>query len=95
MTWRFDVVATAQERLLSRILQILEVQRVSIHSFVGVMDGMAARVTFVVSSKEDNVYRIEALLHRLEGVDRVLASTELDDERKCARRAIETKESDA
>ena len=75
MTWRFDVVATTQERLLSRILQVLDVQRVTIHSFAGEMSGTGARVIFVVSSKEDRAYRIEALLYRLEGVDEVAIET--------------------
>jgi acetolactate synthase regulatory subunit len=74
MTWRFDVIATVQERLLSRILQVLEVQRVTIHSFTGKMEGTEARVDFVVSSEEDKAYRIEALLHRLEGVYEISVS---------------------
>ena len=76
MTWRFDVVATVQERLLSRILQVLEVQRVSILSFNGEMSAMGARVTFAVFSEEDKAYRIEALLYRLEGIDRVSVPSE-------------------
>jgi hypothetical protein len=78
MTWRFDVVATVHERLLSRILQILEVQRVSIHSFTGEVDEAGARVGFVVSSQQDKAYRIEALLYRIEGVVHVSLSTEID-----------------
>jgi acetolactate synthase regulatory subunit len=78
MTWRFDVVATAQERLLSRILQVLEVQRVSIHSFAGHMNEARARVTFVISSQEDKAYRIEALLYRLEGIDLVSVMKEIE-----------------
>jgi hypothetical protein len=71
MTWKFEVVATVQERLLSRILQVLEVQRVSIRSFKGVMVGTGATVTFTVFSEENKAYRIEALLYRLEGIDYV------------------------
>ena len=82
MTWRFEIVAGVQDRLLSRILQVLEVQRVRIHSFSGDLNETGARVTFVVSSNEDKAYRIEALLHRLEGVDRVSSSTGFDDTRK-------------
>jgi len=78
MTWRFDVVATAQERLLSRILQVLEVQRVSIQSFAGHMNEARARVTFVISSQEDKAYRIEALLYRLEGIDLVSVMKEIE-----------------
>jgi acetolactate synthase regulatory subunit len=78
MTWRFDVVATAQERLLSRILQVLEVQRVSIHSFSGQMNEAGARVSFLISSEENKAYRIEALLYRLERIDHVAISRESD-----------------
>ena len=80
MTWRFDVVATARERLLSRILQVLEVQRVSIHSFTAEMNRTEAKVTFAVSSEEDKAYRIEALLYRLEDIDRVSVSREIASE---------------
>jgi hypothetical protein len=78
MNWRFDIVATMQERLLSRILQILEVQRVSIHFFTGEMNGTGAKVTFAVSSEENRAYRIEAMLYRLEGIHQVSVSSEID-----------------
>jgi hypothetical protein len=68
MTWRFEVVAAAHGRLLSRILQILEVQRVSIHGFTATTDETGAKITFAVSSEDDKAYRIEALLYRIEGV---------------------------
>jgi acetolactate synthase regulatory subunit len=71
MTWRFDVVATLQERLLSRILQMLDVQRVSIHSFRGEMNEVGANVTFVISSEDDKAHRIQALLYRLQDVETV------------------------
>jgi (p)ppGpp synthase/HD superfamily hydrolase len=68
MTWKFHLQATAQRRLFSRILQILENQMVSIHSFTGETSGEEVRVTFLCSSEQDKAYRIEALLHRLEDV---------------------------
>jgi hypothetical protein len=83
MTWRFEVVATAHGRLLSRILQVLEVQRVSIHAFAAEMDGVGAKVTFSVSSEEDKAYRIEALLFRLEGIDQVSVSKVSDFATRC------------
>lgn len=46
MTWKFHVQATAQRRLFSRILQILENQMVSIHAFTGETSGEEVRVTF-------------------------------------------------
>jgi (p)ppGpp synthase/HD superfamily hydrolase len=72
MTWKFHVHASEQRRLFSRILQILESQRVIIHSFSGEMDDHGVCLTsFVVSSEDDKAYRIEALLHRLEDVHSV------------------------
>lgn len=68
MTWTFHVLATTQQRLFSRILQILESQRVTIHSFGGEATATGTRVTFVISSDQDKAYRIEALLHRMEGI---------------------------
>jgi acetolactate synthase regulatory subunit len=78
MTWRFCVVASVQERLLSRILQVLEVQRVSIQFFSGEISAAEARITFVVSSEETRAYRIEALLYRLETVRTVLVTRLLE-----------------
>jgi hypothetical protein len=71
MIWRFEVEAAAQERLLSRILLVLDQQRVTIRSFAGKIDIAEARVTFEVASDQDKAYRIEALLHRLEAVHSV------------------------
>jgi acetolactate synthase regulatory subunit len=81
MIWRFEVIATAEQRLLSRILQVFEVQQVSIRTFAGEIDGTAARVTFVVSSQQDRANRIEALLYRLEGVDQISVTTGFDGEK--------------
>jgi len=68
MTWKFHVRATVQQRLFSRILQILESQMVVIHSFNGENSDEEIFVTFHFSSEQDKAYRIEALLYRLEGV---------------------------
>jgi acetolactate synthase regulatory subunit len=68
MTWKFDVHASKQRRLFSRILQILESQMVSIHSFAAEVTSNGTYVIFVISSEEDKAYRLEALLHRLEDV---------------------------
>ena len=75
MRWRFEVFATRQDRLLSRILQVLEVQRVSIHSFDADLNEAEARMTFLVSSHQDKAYRIRSLLYRVEGVDQVSVSS--------------------
>jgi hypothetical protein len=68
MTWTFHVLATEQRRLLSRILQVLDVHMVRIHFFSGEADQDGLCVTLVFSSEQDKAYRIKALLYRLEGV---------------------------
>jgi UTP:GlnB (protein PII) uridylyltransferase len=68
MTWKFEIVATQQHRLLSRILQTLDTQLVSVHSFSSETLEPDVIVTFVVSSEQDKAYRIRAMLYRLEGV---------------------------
>jgi (p)ppGpp synthase/HD superfamily hydrolase len=78
MTWNYQLRAAVQQRLLSRILQILETQRMIIHSFAAeISDERLLTAAFQVSSPEDKQYRIEALLYRLEGVLHV-ASTNAD-----------------
>jgi hypothetical protein len=76
MTWTFHVLATEQRRLLSRILQVLDVQMVRIHFFSGEEDQNGFCVTFVVSSEQDKACRIKGLLHRLDGV--ISVATESD-----------------
>jgi hypothetical protein len=76
MTWKFHVLANAQQRLFSRILQILDHQMVSIDSFHGEATEKGALVTFICSSEQDKAYRIEALLYRVEGVRSVSTSFE-------------------
>ncbi len=74
MRWEFEVVATRDRRLLSRILLALENQMVSVHSFHGEIKDDAARVHFVISSEEDKSCRIKAILYRIENVISVSAS---------------------
>ena len=71
MTWKFHLQASDQRRLLSRILQILDSQGVSIDSFSAATQQAQMHVQFVVSSEEDKAYRIEALLYRLHEVQTV------------------------
>jgi hypothetical protein len=68
MIWTFHVLATEQRRLLSRILQVLDVHMVRIHSFSGEADQDGLCVTLVFSSEQDKAYRIKTLLCRVEGV---------------------------
>jgi acetolactate synthase regulatory subunit len=71
MTWNFQIQASDPRRLLSRILQILDTQGVSIHSFSGETKETQMHVQFVISSEEDKAYRIESLLYRLHEVQAV------------------------
>jgi len=73
MTWKFYIAATAQRRLFSRILQILESQMVMINSFTAETTVEGVTVVFVCSSDEDKKHRIEALIYRLEDVKEVVA----------------------
>ena len=78
MTWKFHVHATEQRRLFSRILQVLESQRVGIHSFAGEANSDGTYITFAVSSEDDKACRIEALLHWLEDVCGVSVQSAVD-----------------
>jgi hypothetical protein len=76
MTWTFHVLATAQRRLFSRILQVLESQMVSIHSFEGQIGEEDAYVSFTFFSEQDRADRVKALLYRLEGIRSVSVSNQ-------------------
>jgi hypothetical protein len=76
MTWKFHVLATAQRRLFSRILQTLESQMVVVDSFAGEANEGEACVIVILSSEENKAFRIKALLYRLEGVRSVSVSIE-------------------
>ena len=76
MTWKFQISATENQRLFSRILQILDGQMVCIHSFTGQAREDGVCVHFVVSSEVDKAYRIEALLHRLKDIRSVSVLSE-------------------
>lgn len=71
MTWKFHLQASAQRRLLSRILQVLDTQGVSIDSFSAETQQAQMHIQFVVSSEEDKAYRIETLLYRLHEIQAV------------------------
>lgn len=74
MTWEFEVIATRDRRILSRIFQTLEYQMLEIHSFTAHTREEMVHIMFVVSSEQDKAYRIEAMLHRIENVCFVTAS---------------------
>lgn len=64
----FQIVATDEHRLLSRILQVLEGQRIHVQVFSGtVLDGIAY-ISATLECGSDRAYRLEALLYRLQGV---------------------------
>lgn len=77
MTWNADVRATLQQRQLSRILQVLDGQRLVLHSFVAEIAGDEVRVALRASSDEDKAHRVQALLYRLHGVLDVALTREL------------------
>lgn len=68
MTWNAEVRATLQQRQLSRILQLLEGQRLVVHSFAAELVGDEVRVDFRASCDADKAHRVQALLYRLHGV---------------------------
>ena len=77
MTWNADVRATLQQRQLSRILQVLDGQRLILHSFVAEVVGDEVRVVLRASFDEDKAHRVQALLYRLHGVLEVALTREL------------------
>jgi hypothetical protein len=79
MRWRFDIAALPLDRMLSRILHVLEAQRVSIHSFAAQIGIVEMSVTFEISHTETKAGRIEALLYRLEGIDLISVSQVLEE----------------
>lgn len=76
MTWNAQVRASIQQRQLSRILQLLEGQRLVVHSFTAELVGEEVRVAFCASSDEDKAHRVQALLYRLHGVLEVALAPE-------------------
>ena len=77
VTWTFRVVASKQQRLFARILQVLDNQQVVIQAFCGAVNGESSIVTASVESQEDKKHRIEALLYRIEGVQSVTVARQI------------------
>ena len=71
MTWTLLVKAKPERFVLSRILQVLETQSVTLQSFHADASGGMLCVRCIVSSDHDRRYRIEALLHRLHDVSTI------------------------
>lgn len=76
MVWTFQVVGSEQRRFFARIIQVLDNQQVTVHSFSGLVNDETCIVTATVESRDDRRHRIEALLYRLEGVQNVWLTTE-------------------
>lgn len=77
-----QITATNEYRLLSRILQMLESQRISVQAFSGTVLEGVVQVTATLACERDKAYRLEALAYRLEGVVEVVVlprSTESED----------------
>jgi acetolactate synthase regulatory subunit len=87
MIWRFDLVATQDRRLHSRILQAFENQMVDIRSLVSRPAGDAVQIICVVSSEQDKAYRLRALLYRLQNI-RSVQVTEIEAAKKIPMRSL-------
>jgi acetolactate synthase regulatory subunit len=72
MSWRFQIEAVEERRILSRILHVLETQLVSITSFSGEANETRVSITCVISCDRVKAYRVEALLYNLNDVRSVL-----------------------
>lgn len=62
------ITATDEYRLLSRILQMLESQRIRVLAFSGTALEGVVQVTATLACERDKAYRLEALAYRVEGV---------------------------
>ena len=71
MTLTVQIVAKTEPRLLTRILQVFESQRVGILAFHAEIEQGIVRITATVISEGDRAYRIGTLLDRLEDVQTV------------------------
>ncbi len=69
MKWTFQLKAKATHMFFLRVLQVFETQRVNIRSFSAETD--QDRMTVMVQFESDlhKAFRIEALLHKLVGID--------------------------
>src|ERR1700722_14548609 len=71
MKWMFLVTADFEPRTHARILQVLDNQRISIHSFVVSTDTEWVTVHTLSELDRDKVDRVRALLLSVESVHRV------------------------
>ena len=79
MKWMFLVTADLQSRTHSRILQVLDNQRIEIHSFVVSADEESGTVHALVEIDPEKASRVRALLLRLESVYRGECFVTFDD----------------
>jgi acetolactate synthase small subunit len=71
MKWMFLVTADLSPRTHARILQVLDNQRIPIHSFVVSTDSEWVTVHALIELDRDKVNRVRALLLRVESVHRI------------------------
>jgi acetolactate synthase small subunit len=71
MRWMFLVTADHEPRTHARILQVLDNQRISIHSFVVSTDSEWVTVHTLLELDAERVNRVRSLLLRVESVHRV------------------------
>ena len=72
MTLILNIVAEEGQRVFSRVLQVLETQRVGIRSFSGQVHDGEVVIDADVETDPSKAHRIEALLSRLENVRTVV-----------------------
>lgn len=71
MKWMFLVTADLEPRTHARILQVLDNQRIPVHSFVVSTCGDWVTVHTLLETDPDHASRVRALLLRVESVHRV------------------------
>jgi hypothetical protein len=69
MKWTFQLNAKATHLFFLRVLQVFETQRVNISSFSAETEQDRMTVTVQFESGLQKAFRIEALLHKLVGID--------------------------
>ncbi len=74
MYWIYLLTADDRPRVQSRILQVLDNQRIRVDSFVSVRLGNEVYVRIFADTGECEGMRLKALLHRIEDVKTISAS---------------------
>ncbi len=73
-TWRIEIRAADRDRLLARILCVLDSHFFQVSSFSAESRAQEMWITCIASSTEDKAYRLQGLLYRLHHVREVSVS---------------------